>query len=72
MARPRAGGGAHLPSSVPRQTAGTPSTRPPPSGSRGLSSAGTYTMHSTRDYTLKHSMTLGLELWKETMAIWPI
>lgn len=53
---------AHLPSSVPRQTVGMPSTRPPVlSGSRGLSSAGTYTMHRTRDSTLKHSMTLGLE-----------
>lgn len=38
-------------------------------GSGGFgSSAGMYTMHRMRDSTLKHSMTLGLGLWKETMA----
>lgn len=66
----------YLPSSVPRQMVGTwGALEAVASGSLvsvvswGFdSSAGMYTIHRMRDSTLKHSMTLGLEPWKETMA----
>lgn len=51
---------------------GTPGALPAGLPGSGLRGAGTWTMHRTRDSTLKHSVTLGLQPCSETMAIWPI